>query len=434
MAQIDALLRMLVSQGGDTLRIEAGRAPVFTAGSVPLRMTFPQISPMMKQQLLAGVVDGDVAAPGVSYEAAGIGTFQVQVSGGVAVFRSQAAEAPAAAEEAPAPERPEPSLVEPLLARAIDRGASDVHLATGEEPVMRIDGRLVSLPGFVDVDAVITEWLDDNQRAALAAGASVDLAREVAGSRLRANIYRFDGGTAVAVRVLRRVVPGLERLGLPEQVAALADLPHGLVLLCGPTGSGKSTTLAALAQERLRRRSGLLVSLEDPIEYTIRAPAGSLVRQRQIGVHARDFTTGLRDALREDPDVLLVGEMRDPESIALAVTAAETGHLVLASLHARNASAAIERMVDAYPPERQGQIRVQLAGAFEGAVHQELVPRAAGGGRVPVVEVLRGSYSVRTLIRDGNTPQLESAMTTGRADGMLTRDQHLRALKDLGVL
>jgi twitching motility protein PilT len=209
----------------------------------------------------------------------------------------------------------------------------------------------------------------------------------------------------------------------------LLDLPNGLVLITGPTGAGKSTTLAALAQEVLRRRSAMLITLEDPIEYAfVPTSKGSLVRQRQVGREVASFPAGLRDALREDPDVLLVGEMRDPESIALALTAAETGHLVLTSLHSRSAAGAVERVVDAYPPERQRQIRVQLADALRAVVAQRLLPRAKGGGRVPALEVLRNTHGVANHIREGKTEQLASDIQTGRREGMIPLE---RCLADL---
>ena len=190
-------------------------------------------------------------------------------------------------------------------------------------------------------------------------------------------------------------------------IESLVGLPHGLVIACGPTGSGKSTTLAALAQQALALRPRVLITLEDPIEYRIvPGRTGGLVRQREIGREVSDFATGLRDALREDPDILLIGEMRDAETISLALTAAETGHLVLTSLHSRTSASAIERIVDTYPPERQHQIRVQLADALRAVIAQRLLPRADGRGRVPAVEFLRITFAVANLIREGKTQQI----------------------------
>jgi twitching motility protein PilT len=260
-------------------------------------------------------------------------------------------------------------------------------------------------------------------------GGSIDAAADITNlGRVRIHIYSTSVGLAAAVRILPNAAPSLGSLGLPLALDDLALLPNGLVLLCGATGSGKSTTLAAIAQEALRRRSIMLVTLEDPIEHTLDESARSLVRRRWIGRDATDFASGLRDALREDPDVLLVGEMRDPETISLALTAAETGHLVLASIHSRSAASAIERIVDSYAPERQRQVRVQLAESLRAVVAQRLLPRAHGGGRVVAVEVLRGSRAVASLIRDGKTEQIATALQSGQREGMITLERCLANL------
>ena len=228
--------------------------------------------------------------------------------------------------------------------------------------------------------------------------------------------------------------PTLGSLGLPLPLNDLALLPNGLVILCGATGSGKSTTLAAIAQEALRRRSVLLVTLEEPIEFTLVESARSLVRRRWIGRDAADFASGLRDALREDPDVLLVGEMRDPETISLALTAAETGHLVLSSIHSRSAASAVERIVDSYAPEQQRQIRAQLGESLRAVVAQRLLPRARGGGRVVAMEVLRCTRAIASLIRDGKTEQIATALQSGQREGMITLERCLANLVLAGEL
>jgi twitching motility protein PilT len=323
-----------------------------------------------------------------------------------------------------------------LLERAVSLGASDVHLMTGERPTLRIDGSLLQASdgAAVSVEELFAAPLAGEAGAALAEGRSADLGFEVPGvGRFRANIYRVAERLVAAVRVLMRTAPSLSQLGLPMPLEDAAQLPHGLILVCGPTGSGKSATLAALASEAVRRRGGLLISLEDPVEYTIAVSAPALVRQRQLGRDVRDLPTGLRDALREDPDILLVGEMRDPESIGLALTAAETGHLVLASLHSRSAPSTVERIVDSYPPERQQQIRVQLADALRLVVSQRLVPRARGG-RVVAMEVMRGNHSVGNLIREGKTAQLATVLQAGRKDGMLPLERSLADLVRSGQI
>jgi twitching motility protein PilT len=242
---------------------------------------------------------------------------------------------------------------------------------------------------------------------------------------VRVHIFRSDSGRAASIRLLPRHAPSLASLDLPIALDDLVELPHGLVLVCGASGSGKSTTLAALAQEAFRRRSVVLTTLEDPIEYVLVAPDTSVLRRRQIGRDVPDFASGLRDALRQDPDVILIGEMRDPETISLALTAAETGHLVLASLHSRSAASAIERIIDAYPPERASQIRSQLADSLRAVIAQRLLPRARGSGRVVALEVLRANHAVAALIRDGKTAQITSVIQAGRREGMIMLERSL---------
>jgi twitching motility protein PilT len=319
-----------------------------------------------------------------------------------------------------------------LLAQAAALRASDVHLRSGESPSLRVDGRLRLLgeEPAVDVLRLLGGWLTPAAAERVRAGGSADLGADVASvGRIRINLYRSAGQLCAALRLLPPVAPSIVELNMPIPIDDLVDLPHGLVIVCGPTGSGKSSTLAALAQEVLRRRSVMLLSLEDPVEFLLQpGPKGSLVRQRQIGADVRDFPTGLRDALREDPNVLLMGEMRDPESIGLTLTAAETGHLVLTSLHSRSAASAIARMTDSYPPERQQQIRIQIADSLRAVIAQRLLPRAAGKGRLPAVEVLRVNHSVANLIREGRTAQIETALQAGRKEGMLPLE---RCLADL---
>jgi twitching motility protein PilT len=350
---------------------------------------------------------------------------------------------PAAVEPAPSLDlgtgEPSDALLS-LLVRAHLMGASDLHLSTGEPPAVRMHGALSTLTeeGAVDVAVLLGGLFDARAQGVLARGRSFDfviaLPEEPLGPRgraprVRGNLYRSIAGLAVALRLLPPEAPALDALAHGGLLNELALLPNGLVIVCGPTGSGKSTTLAALTREILRRRSVLLVTLEDPIEYVFTGARGrSLVRQRQIGRDVVDFATGLRDSLREDPDVILVGEMRDAESISLALTAAETGHLVLATLHSRSAASAIERIVDTYPEGRQPQLRAQLADALKAVVAQRLVPRARGEGRVLALEVLRVNASVASGLREGKISTVVSAMQSGRAAGMVTLE---RSLADL---
>jgi twitching motility protein PilT len=322
-----------------------------------------------------------------------------------------------------------------LLARASALGASDLHLAEGECPAARVGGELRTFDDEAPVVLHDTFVWEGGAEAELARRGSLDGAADVPElGRIRLHVYATSKGPAASIRLLPKAAPSLSSLGLPVPLDDLALLPNGLVLLCGATGSGKSTTLAAIAQEALRRRSILLVTLEDPIEYTLTSSTRSLIRRRWIGRDAPDFASGLRDALREDPDVILVGEMRDPETIGLALTAAETGHLVLASIHSRGAASALERIVDSYSPERQRQVRVQLAEAMRAIVAQRLLPRARGSGRLPAVEVLRGTRAVASLIREGKTEQIATAIQSGRREGMITLERCLADLVQAGEL
>jgi twitching motility protein PilT len=338
---------------------------------------------------------------------------------------------------------PSLELVE-LVARAVRERASDLHLADLEGPSLRVDGALRPLPWPrpIDVAALLTGLVGPAHEARLAEGRGVDLALGLAlpgradePVRLRLAAFRASDKLALAVRILPARARSLDELGLPVDLGALAELPHGLVLVTGPTGSGKSTTLAALAQEVLRRRAVVLVTLEDPVEIPLAAVLpGSVVRQRSIGRDAPTFSAGLRDALRADPDVLLVGELRDAETIELALTAAETGHLVLATLHSRSAASTVERILDAVAPERQGQVRSQLADSLRAVVSQRLLPRAKGSGRAVALEVLRGTHASAAMVREGRTAQLASVVQAGKREGMIQLDRCLAELVTAGAV
>jgi twitching motility protein PilT len=457
MARVDSILAILVQQGANELRLGTDREPKILAYGVPKRLSIPGTPEETLRELLGEILEAErertLRAHGrvdLSYEAAGIGSFQVKIAsradgGGFdAVFvRASTRAAPPAAAGAPVPvvtavappppTRPSfvesPSAVlERLVSSASALGASDLHLVQGKPPIVRVDGRLRQM-GDEPLDLVRIlpmEHARESSHEPTAAGAAVDGAIDLGGAgRARLHVYRTSEGLAAALRLLPAAVPSLASLRMPVPLEDLVDLPHGLVLVCGATGSGKSTTLAALAQEALHRRSIVLLTLEDPIEHGLSAPETSVVRRREVGRDVRDFAHGLRDALREDPDVILLGEMRDPETIALALTAAETGHLVLSSLHSGSAASAIERIVDAYPPARQGQIRVQLADSLRAVVAQRLLPRARGHGRVVAIEVLRGTHAVAALVREGKTAQIATAIQSGKREGMLSLERCL---------
>ena len=480
-APIDGILGIMLQQGANELRLGTGRPPRMFQHGAQKRLAVPETSEDELRHLLGPLLtterDQELRQGRrveLSYDAGALGTFQVAVvpragqAGFDAVFvlgarrREPNSGAIAAAHLAPAApeqraaERPvveePPRASEPLpaaavvnvssslaalLARAAELRASDVHLCSGEAPCARVDGRLRALEELpADTERLLEGCLDAHALARLSRGSSADLAIDVPGvGRFRVNVFKTSFGLAAALRLLPAHAPPLTSLGLPVPLDDLVELPHGLVIVCGPTGSGKTTTLAGLAAEALRRRSVALLTLEDPIEYLLTAPtSASLVRQRQIGRDVKDFATGLRDALREDPDVLVVGEMRDPETISLALTAAETGHLVLTSLHSRSAASAVERIVDTYPPERQGQVRVQLADALRAVVAQRLLPRARGSGRVVALEVLRGTHAVATAVREGKTAQILSIVQSSRREGMLPLERCLADLVQSGKI
>jgi twitching motility protein PilT len=312
-----------------------------------------------------------------------------------------------------------------LVERAARSRVSDIHLEDGQPPYWRVDGKLQAL---ADAPRQVAEYFrfGETEHGKLRTGAAHEFSLEAADRRrLRVSVYATEERLAAAIRLLPNAIPALADLNLPVPLEELSELPHGLVLFCGATGSGKSTTMAALCQRALAERSILLITLEDPIEFALSSTAQSLVRQRQVGRDVASYQTGLRDALRGDPDVIMVGELRDAESIQLAMTAAETGHLVFASLHSGSAAACLERVMDAYPAEQRSAVRAQLAEALRAVVVQKLVPRARGKGRIPALEVLRVNHAVANVIREGRTAQLGTLLQSGKRDGMISLERCL---------
>ncbi len=322
-------------------------------------------------------------------------------------------------------------------------GASDLLLLAGVPPVLRIDGRLrfTEAPALDDdvVRGLFEDHLSPRSQRAMETRGAVDLALRLAqpgagvAGRFRLNLHRQRGGLAAAVRALPTRVPTLEQLRLPPQLAELVRARQGLVLVCGPTGAGKTSTLAALVNEINRSRRRHIVTIEDPIEYEHRHER-SLVEQVEVGRDAPDFATALRACLRQDPDVVLVGEMRDLETISTALTAAETGHLILSTLHTSDVSQAVHRIIDVFPAEQQGQVRQQLALSLHAIVAQQLVPRLDGRGRVPAVELLRGTYPVRHLVRKGAVEKLHHEVQTGLKEGMVSLEASLADLVRRGLV
>ena len=321
--------------------------------------------------------------------------------------------------------------IEHLLAALVQYGGSDLLLVVGTPPRLRIDGVLRELQreplSAEEISVYVRELLDDERVAVLQHYRSVDFAFTGAGgSRFRGNVYYSRSAFSVAVRYLPGVIPEPETLGIPESVINLTRASHGLVLVTGPTGSGKSTTIASLIERINQTRPCHIVTIEDPIEFRFRHAAAA-IDQREIGWDALTFADALRSVLREDPDVVLVGEMRDLDSTQSTITVAETGHLVFATLHTNDAPQAIDRIVDVFPPQQQEQVRTQIASCLLAVVHQRLVP-VAGGGRVAAFEVMLASDGVRKLIREGRANQLKNMMAQGVREGMMTLEQSLARL------
>ena len=314
-------------------------------------------------------------------------------------------------------------------------GASDLHMTVGGAPMVRLDGylqQLVPTPVTVAQLAEFVALLPDYTRQLLERRGEVDCAWRWGNERYRLNIYRQRDQYAMAVRLLNNVVPECEALGMPSALQAVTELSQGLVLIVGPTGSGKTTTLAALVQRINATRAVHIVTLEDPIEYEY--PAGqSLIHQREIGRDTTSFARGLRAALREDPDVILVGELRDSETMAIALTAAETGHLVLATLHTQDVTSSVNRIVDGLQQNQQ-LVRSQLAESLAVVASQRLLARADGQGRVAAYEVLVATDAVRHLIREGQVHQLQSYLQTGARNGMVTMEESVKSLRRTGII
>lgn len=325
-----------------------------------------------------------------------------------------------------------PMTVEEILARAKEAGASDVHITVGIPPKMRVNGDLLTMEGDrlmpADTLGIAAQVMNEKQQQRFEENGECDMSFAIAGQgRYRVNIYKQRGSIAMAFRLVDTKVPSAESLGVPQSVIDLYQKKRGLVLVTGPTGSGKSTTLASLIDKINNNREAHVITLEDPIEY-LHSHNRSIVNQREIGLDSLSYAHALRAALREDPDVILVGEMRDFETISVAITAAETGHLVLSTLHTIGAASTVDRVIDVFPPHQQQQIRVQLANVLEAVISQQLIPTADGHGRVAAFEVLHTNPAVRNLIREGKTHQLTSVMQTNRKAGMITMDDALLQL------
>jgi len=461
MSAIISLLRVMSLRDAEALTLEANKVPSLRRRGNVEAMSMSPIEPKLLEDFIAPLVAGKSLGDGplmVSYADDEGTTYPITIERGASGLRvvarrgaKPAAAKPAAAKPAPAPapassKAPEvvvervalaatvtddgavrerlAQLLAAPIALAVERRASDVFLSTGQQARARIDGRLELLDASFD---------DDELGACVTAlGANADLSLDVGAVRVRLNAFEHAAGAALAARIIRDRVPGLAELALPPELASIVELRDGLVLVCGPTGAGKSTTLASLIDLLDQRQAAHVITLEDPIEYRF-AARRCLIHQRELGRHFATFAGGLRAALREGPDVILLGELRDTETIAAALTAAETGHLVLATLHAPNAAGAVDRIIDAFSEAAQRQVRSQLAAVLRTVVTQFLLPRR-DGGRAPAIEIVPVTSAVSNIIRKGDLHTLPTAIQSGRDAGMVPLEKSLAKLLDAGTV
>lgn len=328
--------------------------------------------------------------------------------------------------------------MEQLMRKGMESGVSDIHITVALPPMFRINGNLVSagdqalLPA--DTKEILYPLLDDSHRQIFEEHGEVDFSYTIPQvGRFRVNIYRQRKSVCAAIRIIRVGIPTVEELGVPLSLKSIAMKNNGLFLVTGPTGSGKSTTLAAMVGEINNNRSGHIITIEDPIEY-MHKHSRCMVNQREIGDDTGSFASALRASLREDPDVILVGEMRDLETISTAVTAAETGHFVLSTLHTISTAQTIDRIIDVFPPYQHQQIRTQLSLILQGILTQQLIPTADGRGRVVAVELLIANDAIRNLIREGKTQQIPSMLQTGIRNGMIPMDYSIAQLLKRNII
>ena len=329
--------------------------------------------------------------------------------------------------------------IDELFRIMVEEGASDLHLSSGAPPLLRLHGDMVAIEGQPSLDnariqELVFEIVSDKQKRTFVENWELDCSYHIPNlSRFRVNVFMQRRGMGAVFRVIPTEILSAEKLGLPPSVTNLVEADRGLILVTGPTGSGKSTTLAAMIDSINREEQAHILTIEDPIEF-VHENQKSLINQREVGSHTKSFSKALKAALREDPDIILVGEMRDLETIELAMTAAETGHLVFGTLHTNSAASTVDRVIDVFPTDRQAQIRVMLSESLRGVVAQTLFKRRDKPGRVAGLEVLVNTKAVGNLIREGKTFQIPSSMQTGMADGMITFEQHLTRLIEEGKI
>jgi twitching motility protein PilT len=467
MSAIRSLLRVMTLRDAEAIVLETGKVPTLRRRGQAESLAMPALEADLIAQFAAPLVEGREWPVNAAFEDPDGGSYQCTFEKVPAGLRMIARKGkPAAPVPAPAPAaeakpawwaKPKPpqapvtttgdaaapparpiapaatpddpiarlaSLLAEPVAIAVGRGASDVILSTGQAPRLRANGYVEPLDLAID-DAELAACVT-------ALGSNTDHSVEIDGTRLRVNAFDHLNGHAVAARLIRDRVPSLADLALPAELGQVIDHRDGLVLVCGPTGSGKSTTLAALIDLLDQRRAAHVITLEDPIEYRF-SPRRCVIHQRELGTHVPSFAAGLRSALREAPDVILLGELRDQDTISAALTAAETGHLVLATLHAPSAAGAIDRIIDAFPDVQQRQVRWQLASVLRTVITQFLLPRR-DGGRAPAYEVVPVTNAVANIMRKGDLHTLPTAIQSGREAGMIPLERSLARLIDSGAV
>ena len=474
MAQLDRFIAALVSHRASALMIRADVPAQLDMQGTPRAITKTAFNEPQLLGLLLELAPGNARSAlesGAATTFAYIsddGSFDVEVTaraeGLRAVVRTQSAPAPsvdapgsaAAAGSSPSARTsspavrveeshvepgapgasPERARIEEMLRVMVQRGSSDLHLRVGEPPIVRVDGEMVRLPDNAalrarELEALVKSIMPERNRSEFEQSNDTDFAHDIPGTgRFRCNVMREHKGAASVFRIIPAKVVTVEQLGISEEVQKLCYLTRGLVLVTGPTGSGKSTTLCSLIDLINRKRSEHVITIEDPIEF-VHENKKCIITQRQVGVHTGSFKTALRAALREDPDIVLVGELRDLETVSIAIETAETGHLVFATLHTTSAAGTIDRLIDQFPPDRQEQVRAMLSESLRGVISQTLCKKI-GGGRVAAREVLLNIPSIANLIREGKTFQIASVLQTSKRVGMVTLNDALIDLVDAG--
>jgi twitching motility protein PilT len=467
MAQLDRFLAALVSHRASALMLGSDVPAQLDMHGTPRAITKTAFNEAQLLGLLQELAPGNArmaldsgAAAEFAYTSDD-GAFDVQVTaraeglravvrvqGSAAKTQEQPSAAPARASAPVArvteeyvdvgapPQSPERDRIEGMLRVMVQRGSSDLHLRVGEPPIVRVDGGMVRLPDTAvlqarELESLVKSIMPERNRSEFDSSSDTDFAHDIPGTgRFRCNVMREHKGCAAVFRIIPAKVVSVEQLGISEEVQKLCYLTRGLVLVTGPTGSGKSTTLCSLIDLINRKRSEHVITIEDPIEF-VHENKECIITQRQVGVHTGSFKTALRAALREDPDIVLVGELRDLETVSIAIETAETGHLVFATLHTTSAAGTIDRLIDQFPPDRQEQVRAMLSESLRGVISQTLCKKI-GGGRVAAREVLLSIPSIANLIREGKTFQIASVIQTSKRLGMVTLNDALIDLVDAG--